>query len=68
MKREKEMAKLREITEKTIEDVVGKMWKIGKSFPDIANYLILSEAEVEEAFMRYQHRFERGDCTGERGR
>ncbi|MCT7972420.1 hypothetical protein [Laspinema olomoucense] len=63
MKREKELAKLREITENTIEDVVGKMWELGKSFPDIAQYLILSEAEVEEAFIRYRHRFERGDRT-----
>lgn len=63
MKQEKELAKLREITEKTLEDVVGKMWKLGKSFPDIAQYLILSEAEVEAALMRYQHRFERGDRT-----
>ncbi|MGL5195501.1 MAG: hypothetical protein ACRC8Y_18115 [Chroococcales cyanobacterium] len=63
MKREKELAKLREITENTIEDVVVKMWKLGKSFPDIAQSLILSEAEVEDALLRYQHRFERGDRT-----
>lgn len=63
MKREQELAKLKEITENTIEDVVGKMWKLGKSFPDIAQNLILSEAEVEDAFMRYQHRFKRGDRT-----
>lgn len=63
MKRDQELAKLREITENTIEDVVGKMWELGKSFPDIAQYLILTEAEVEDAFIRYQHRFERGDRT-----
>ncbi|MCT7959202.1 hypothetical protein NG799_13775 [Laspinema sp. D1] len=63
MKREKELAKLREITENTIEEVVGKMWKVGKSFPDIAQSLILSEAEVKDALLRYQHRFERGDRT-----
>lgn len=63
MKREKELAKLREITENTIEDVVVKMWKLGKSFPDIAQSLILSEAEVKDAWLRYQHRFERGDRT-----
>lgn len=57
MRHEKELEKLRKITENTIEDVVVKMWELGKSFPDIARYLILSEAEVEEAFVRYQHRF-----------
>lgn len=68
MKRENELAKLREITDKTIEDVVGKMSKLGKSFPDIAQYLILTEAEVEDAFIRYQHRFERSDRSGEQCR
>lgn len=61
MKREKELAKLREITDKTLEEVVGKMWKVGKSFPDIAQSLILTETEVEDALMRYQHRFEGSD-------
>jgi hypothetical protein len=61
MKREKEIAQLQEIADKTIEEVVEKMRRIGKSVPDIANYLILTEAEVEAAFVRYQHRFERRD-------
>ncbi|MCT7984016.1 hypothetical protein NG796_11970 [Laspinema sp. A4] len=61
MRQEKEFEKLRKITESTIEDVVGKMCGLGKSFSDIAQYLILTEAEVEEAFIRYQHRFESSD-------
>ncbi len=63
MKQEKEMEKLRKITENTIDEVVGKMYRLGKSFPDIAQYLILTEAEVEEAFIRYQHRFKNSDRT-----
>lgn len=51
----------RERIARVIEDIVMKMHKTGKSFQFIAMYMLLTEAEVQEAFERYQQRLATGD-------